>query len=42
MNPININKNIISQENGITIYEVIYVDTNEIIGYDYVSDEVNE
>jgi hypothetical protein len=42
MNPININKNIISQENGITIYEVINVDTNEIIVYDYVSDEVNE
>jgi hypothetical protein len=42
MNPININKNIISQENGITIYEVINVDTSEVIGYDYVSDEVNE
>jgi hypothetical protein len=38
----NIIKNIISEEVGLTIYEVIDIDTNQIIGYDYVSTEVNE
>lgn len=38
----NIIKNIISEEPGLTIYEVINSDTNEVIGYDYVSTEVNE
>lgn len=38
----NIIKNIISEEIGLTIYEVINYDTNEVIGYDYVSTEVNE
>jgi hypothetical protein len=38
----NIIKNIISEEVGLTIYEVIDSDTNKIIGYDYVSTEVNE
>jgi len=38
----NITKNIISEEIGLTVYEVIDLDTNEVIGYDYVSTEVNE
>lgn len=38
----NIIKNIISEEPGLTTYEVINSDTNEIIGYDYVSTEVDE
>jgi hypothetical protein len=38
----NIIKNIISEEIGLTIYEVINSDTKEVIGYDYVSTEVNE
>jgi len=42
MSSINVIKNIISQENGLTVYEVKDADTNQIIGYDYVSDEVTE
>jgi hypothetical protein len=38
----NIIKNIISEEPGLITYEVINSDTNEVIGYDYVSTEVNE
>lgn len=38
----NIIKNIISEEPGLTTYEVVDSDTNEVIGYDYVSTEVNE
>jgi hypothetical protein len=38
----NIIKNIISEEPGLTTYEVVDLDTNEVIGYDYVSTEVNE
>jgi hypothetical protein len=38
----NITKNIISEEIGLTVYEVVDSDTNEVIGYDYVSTEVNE
>ena len=38
----NIIKNIILEEPGLTVYEVINSDTNEVIGYDYVSTEVNE
>lgn len=42
MSSINVNKIEISYENGIRKFEVRNSDTNELIGYDFVSDEVDE